>query len=58
MEIRAGKTFPSYLDIAVPRALEFFKKRGLIITFFVVGQDAALEKITMRSARSPERGTR
>lgn len=36
--------FPSYLDSAVPRALEFLKKRDLNITFFIVGQDAALEK--------------
>lgn len=36
--------FPSYLDIAVPRILEFLKARDLSITFFIVGQDAALEK--------------
>jgi hypothetical protein len=38
------ETFPSYLDIFVPRVLEFLAKRNLLITFFVVGQDAALEK--------------
>lgn len=38
------ETFPSYLDVAVPRALEFLKKRDLNITFFIVGQDAALDK--------------
>ena len=37
-------TFPSYLDIVVPRVLDFLKERNLKITFFVVGQDAALEK--------------
>ncbi|MEO6655644.1 MAG: polysaccharide deacetylase family protein [Pyrinomonadaceae bacterium] len=37
-------TFPSYLDVIVPRALAFFKDRNLKITFFIVGQDAALEK--------------
>ena len=37
-------SFPSYLDIVVPRILDFFKKRGLKITFFIVGQDAALQK--------------
>lgn len=37
-------TFPSYLDIVVPRVIEFLRERGLTITFFVVGQDAALEK--------------
>lgn len=36
--------FPSYLDWAVPRILEFLRDRDLKITFFVVGQDAALEK--------------
>lgn len=36
--------FPSYLDVAVPRILEFLKKRDLTITFFIVGQDAALAK--------------
>jgi peptidoglycan-N-acetylglucosamine deacetylase len=38
------ETFPSYLDVVVPRVLAFLKERGLTITFFVVGQDAALEK--------------
>ncbi|HIK57315.1 MAG TPA: polysaccharide deacetylase family protein [Synechococcales cyanobacterium M55_K2018_004] len=36
--------FPSYLDLAVPRALAFLKERDLTITFFLVGQDVALEK--------------
>lgn len=36
--------FPSYLDRVVPRALRFLEERDLTITFFVVGQDAALEK--------------
>ncbi|MEA2604886.1 MAG: hypothetical protein QOF89_5878 [Acidobacteriota bacterium] len=36
--------FPSYLDIAVPRILAFLAERGLRITFFVVGQDAAREE--------------
>ncbi|NJM56279.1 MAG: polysaccharide deacetylase family protein, partial [Synechococcales cyanobacterium RU_4_20] len=36
--------FPSYLDIIVPRSLAFLKARGLTITYFIVGQDAALEK--------------
>ena len=38
------ETFPSYLDVIVPRALKFLQERGLKITFFIVGQDAALEK--------------
>lgn len=37
-------SFPSYLNLVVPRALEFLKQRDLLITFFIVGQDAALEK--------------
>lgn len=36
--------FPSYLDILVPRVLEFLQQRSLHITFFVVGQDAAREE--------------
>ncbi|CAN5361491.1 polysaccharide deacetylase family protein [soil metagenome] len=38
------ESFPSYLDVIVPRALAFLKERDLDITFFVVGQDAALKK--------------
>lgn len=38
------ETFPSYLDLVVPRVLQTLGERGLRITFFVVGQDAALEK--------------
>jgi hypothetical protein len=38
------ETFPSYLDILVPRVLEVLAHRNLKITFFVVGQDAALEE--------------
>jgi hypothetical protein len=35
--------YPSYLDTVVPRVLEILAARDLTITFFVVGQDAALE---------------
>jgi peptidoglycan-N-acetylglucosamine deacetylase len=38
------ESFPSYLDVVVPRALAFLKERSLTITFFIVGQDAALAK--------------
>jgi len=38
------ESFPSYLDIVVPRILNFLEERGLKITFFIVGQDAILEK--------------
>jgi peptidoglycan-N-acetylglucosamine deacetylase len=41
---RGWESFPSYLDTLVPRALDFLAERRLKITFFVVGQDAALEK--------------
>ncbi|HEX8735837.1 MAG TPA: polysaccharide deacetylase family protein [Pyrinomonadaceae bacterium] len=37
---------PSYLDACVPRVLRFLKERNLNITFFIVGQDAALDKNT------------
>lgn len=40
------ETFPSYLDVVVPRTLQFLKERNLTITYFIVGQDAALEKNT------------
>lgn len=38
------ESFPSYLDIVCPRVVDFLAERDLKITFFVVGQDAALEK--------------
>jgi peptidoglycan/xylan/chitin deacetylase (PgdA/CDA1 family) len=37
------ETFPSYLDDLVPRVLQFLAERGLRVTVFVVGQDAALD---------------
>lgn len=38
------ESFPTYLHIVVPRFLDFLKQRGIKITVFVVGQDAALDK--------------
>jgi hypothetical protein len=38
----AWESLPSYLDVVVARALRFLEERGLKITFFIVGQDAAL----------------
>jgi len=38
------QAFPSYLDRVVPRVLDLLRSLDLRITFFVVGQDAALEK--------------
>lgn len=37
------ESFPTYLPLVIPRILDFLKARGLTISFFVVGQDAALE---------------
>ena len=36
--------FPSYLDLLMPRTLGFLRDHALTITFFVVGQDAALDR--------------
>jgi peptidoglycan/xylan/chitin deacetylase (PgdA/CDA1 family) len=38
------EALPSYLDCVVPRALDVLARLDMRITFFVVGQDAALEK--------------
>ena len=38
----AWKQLPSYLHLAVPRILDFLAARDLQITFFIVGQDAAM----------------
>ena len=38
------ESHPSYLDLVVPRVLEFLRQRDQRITFFIVGQDAALAK--------------
>ena len=38
------ESFPSYLHLLVPRVLDFLKAQNLTITFFIVGQDAALER--------------
>lgn len=35
--------YPSYLDLLVPRVLGLLKKHDFTITFFVVGQDAAMQ---------------
>ncbi len=50
------ESFPSYLDIVVPRALEFLKERNLEITFFIVGQDAALDKNLDALSQIPKAG--
>lgn len=38
------ESYPSYFDIVVPRVLEILRERDMTITFFIVGQDAVLEK--------------
>jgi peptidoglycan/xylan/chitin deacetylase (PgdA/CDA1 family) len=38
------ESYPSYLDVVVPRVLELFREMDLRISFFVVGKDSALEK--------------
>ncbi|MCU1456937.1 MAG: dependent oxidoreductase [Actinomycetia bacterium] len=38
------ESYPSYLDLVIPRVLEFLRRRDQRITFFVVGQDAELAK--------------
>jgi len=38
----AWESYPSYLDLVVPRILDVLASRGIRITVFVVGQDAAL----------------
>ena len=42
--VDAWRQFPTYLDTVSPRILSFFASRGIKITVFVVGQDAALDK--------------
>ena len=37
-------SFPSYLDVVVPRVLDFLSQRDVRITFFIVGQDALFER--------------
>ena len=38
------KEYPSYLNFLIPNVLDLLEKSKLKITFFIVGQDAALEK--------------
>ena len=40
----AWSEYPTYLDWAVPRILEFLDERQLRITFFIVGRDATIER--------------
>jgi peptidoglycan-N-acetylglucosamine deacetylase len=38
------RSFPSYLEIVIPRVLRFLDGQSLRITFFLVGQDAAIPR--------------
>jgi hypothetical protein len=38
------EAFPSYLDVLIPQVLDILDRLDLKITFFIVGQDAALKK--------------
>lgn len=52
--------YPSYLDVLIPQVLDFFHARNQSLTFFIVGQDAALDKnrqsLAMISAAGHEVG--
>lgn len=54
------QAFPSYFDIFIPYVLDILKTLDLRITFFIVGQDAALEKnrepLSMITSRGHEVG--
>jgi len=43
-KIEGWEDYPTYLDVAVPRVLDFLSRRALTITFFIVGKDASLAK--------------
>jgi peptidoglycan-N-acetylglucosamine deacetylase len=52
--------YPTYLDVLLPKVLDMFQAQRLSLTFFVVGQDAALDKnreaLSMISAHQHEVG--
>jgi peptidoglycan-N-acetylglucosamine deacetylase len=50
------ETYPSYLDLVVPRVLRMMEWHGLRITVFVVGQDAAMEGNRKALAAIPHAG--
>jgi hypothetical protein len=53
---RGWEAFPSYLDVVVPRALEMLRNLPARITFFIVGQDAALASNAPAFAQLRESG--
>lgn len=50
------ESFPSYLDLLVPRVLDLLDELKLKITFFIVGQDAAIESNHNVLSQIPIRG--
>lgn len=50
------ESFPSYLDVAVPRIIDFLAEQQLKITVFIVGQDAALKRNHDALRLIPEHG--
>ena len=52
----AWEKYPSYLDWAVPRILEYLSDRNLKITFFVVGKDAINEESSLAMRRIADAG--
>lgn len=48
--------YPTYLDWAVPRILDFFDERDVKISFFIVGQDAARDENKAALADITRRG--
>lgn len=53
---RGWEALPSYLDLIIPRILMVLKQRDLKATFFVVGQDAVLERNSSILRAIPEAG--
>jgi peptidoglycan-N-acetylglucosamine deacetylase len=50
--------YPSYLDVLVPRVLDFLDERDLTITFFIVGRDAVGQRHRDLLAEIVRRGHR
>ena len=50
------ESFPSYLDVLIPKTLDFFREHEIRATYFIVGQDAVLEKNASALGRITEAG--
>lgn len=48
--------YPSYFDVLIPIVLDFLDQQNLRITFFIVGQDAALDKNASYLKQLTDRG--